>query len=111
MTDLARDLRARLTAVFTSRRPRIDRRDVSRDGTTKYLLALADGRFVESVYIPDTPKQTFCISTQVGCAMRCAFCLTGKMGMMRNLAPGEIAGQVRVLARDLGLLDRRSTSC
>ena len=60
---------------------------------------------IESVYIPDTPKQTFCISTQVGCAMRCAFCLTGKMGIVRNLTAGEIAGQVRVLARVLDLLE------
>jgi 23S rRNA (adenine2503-C2)-methyltransferase len=104
MTDLGRDLRARLAGAFDVSTPRLDRREVSRDGTTKYLLRLGDGRFVESVYIPDTPKQTFCVSTQVGCAMRCAFCLTGRMGMVRNLTPGEIAGQVRVLAKDLGLL-------
>lgn len=58
------------------------------------------------MFIPDTPAQTFCVSTQVGCAMRCAFCLTGKMGMIRNLTPGEIAGQARVLARETGLLDQ-----
>jgi 23S rRNA (adenine2503-C2)-methyltransferase len=68
---------------------------------------LADGRRIESVFIPDTPGQTFCISTQVGCAMHCAFCLTGKMGLVRNLTAGEIVGQVRVLARELGLLDAR----
>src|SRR5439155_4119444 len=56
---------------------------------------------VESVYIPDTPAMTFCISTQVGCAMACAFCLTGRMGLVRNLTAGEIAGQVRVLAEAL----------
>src|SRR5262249_33993807 len=54
-------------------------------------------------YIPDTPYQTFCVSTQVGCAMKCAFCLTGTMGLVRNLSAGEIAGQVRVLAHDTGL--------
>jgi len=79
-------------------------RDVSSDGTVKFLLGLADGRRIEAVHIPDTPAQTFCVSTQVGCAMRCAFCLTGKMGMVRNLTAGEIAGQVRVLARETGLL-------
>jgi 23S rRNA (adenine2503-C2)-methyltransferase len=105
MTDLSRDLRARLAQRFTIETPAIVRRDVSADATTKYLLALSDGRLIEAVYIPDTPKRTFCISTQVGCAMRCAFCLTGRMGMVRNLRPGEIAGQVRVLARDLDLLD------
>jgi 23S rRNA (adenine2503-C2)-methyltransferase len=104
MTDLSVDLRERLAASSTVTTPAIARRDVSTDGTTKFLLGLADGRQVESVFIPDTPKQTFCISTQVGCAMKCAFCLTGRMGLLRNLTPGEIVGQVRVLARDLGLL-------
>jgi 23S rRNA (adenine2503-C2)-methyltransferase len=83
------------------------RRERSSDGTTKFLLRLSDGKQIESVFIPDTPAQTFCISTQVGCAMRCAFCLTGKMGIDRNLTAGEIAGQVRVLARELGMLDDR----
>jgi 23S rRNA (adenine2503-C2)-methyltransferase len=106
MTDLGLALRTQLAEHFLVSTPRVVRRDVSSDGTTKYLLGLADGRLIESVYIPDTPKQTFCISTQVGCAMRCAFCLTGRMGMIRNLTPGEIAGQVRVLARDLHLLDQ-----
>jgi 23S rRNA (adenine2503-C2)-methyltransferase len=79
----------------------------STDGTTKFLLRLDDGKLIESVYIPDTPAHTFCLSTQVGCAMKCAFCLTGKMGMDRNLTAGEIVGQVRILARELGLLDTR----
>jgi 23S rRNA (adenine2503-C2)-methyltransferase len=59
------------------------------------------------VFIPDTPSQTFCISTQVGCAMKCRFCLTGKMGLVRNLTAGEIAGQVRVLAGELGLRESK----
>ena len=69
------------------------------------MLELADGRRIEAVFIPDTPSMTFCISTQVGCAMACGFCLTGKMGLVRNLTAGEIAGQVRVLAAATGLLD------
>ncbi len=73
----------------------------------KFLLGLDDGRRIESVFIPDTPSQTFCISTQVGCAMKCGFCLTGKMGLVRNLSAGEIAGQVRVLAGELGLRDSK----
>jgi 23S rRNA (adenine2503-C2)-methyltransferase len=73
----------------------------------KLLLQLADGHFIEAVFIPDTPSQTFCISTQVGCAMRCAFCLTGKMGIVRNLSAGEIAGQVRVLLRETQMLGQR----
>src|SRR6185436_19126299 len=72
-------------------------------GTTKFLLRLADDRRIEAVYIPDTPAQTFCVSTQVGCAMACGFCLTGKMGLTRHLTAGEIAGQVRVLAHETGL--------
>jgi 23S rRNA (adenine2503-C2)-methyltransferase len=104
MSDLPKPLRERLAQETEVVTPAIARRDVSVDGTTKFLLRLADGQLVEAVYIPDTPKQTFCISTQVGCAMRCAFCLTAKMGMVRNLRPGEIAAQVRVLARETGLL-------
>ena len=107
MSDLGRDLRAQLAMQFAVVTPRVVRTERSSDGTTKFLLRLADGKLIESVYIPDTPAQTFCISTQVGCAMRCAFCLTGKMGIDRNLTAGEIAGQVRVLARELGMLDRR----
>ena len=105
MSDLPRDLR--LSTMFAATTPAVERVERSSDGTTKLLLRLADGKHIESVYIPDTPAQTFCISTQVGCAMRCAFCLTGKMGIDRNLTAGEIAGQVRVLASELGMLDRR----
>jgi 23S rRNA (adenine2503-C2)-methyltransferase len=103
MTDLSRALREDLALHFRIDTPHVVRRDASTDGTVKFLLALRDGRHVESVFIPDTPKQTFCISTQVGCAMKCGFCLTGKMGLIRNLTAGEIAGQVRVLAAELGL--------
>ncbi|MEN3337099.1 MAG: rRNA (adenine2503-C2)-methyltransferase [Acidobacteriota bacterium] len=107
MTDLSRDLRGRLADAFVVATPAVVRSERSEDGTTKFLLALADGRHIEAVFIPDTPAMTFCISTQVGCAMKCGFCLTGKMGIDRNLGAGEIAGQVRVLARELGMLDAR----
>ena len=107
MTDLSRDLRAQLAARFTIDTPKLVGRDVSSDGTQKFLFELADGRRIESVFIPDTPVLTFCISSQVGCAMDCAFCLTGRMGFVRNLTPGEIVGQVRVLAKELHLLDGR----
>jgi len=106
MTDLSRPLREQLAAEFRIHTPRTARRDVSEDGTQKFVLALEDDKQIESVFIPDTPAQTFCISTQVGCAMGCAFCLTGKMGLIRNLSAGEIAGQVRVLAHALDLDDR-----
>ena len=105
MTDLSRDLRASLAGAATITTPAIVRRDRSEDGTQKFVLQLGDGRQIEAVFIPDTPAQTFCVSTQVGCAMGCAFCLTGKMGLVRHLTAGEIAGQVRLLARELDLLD------
>ena len=107
MTDLSRDLRATLTRNFTLTTPTLAQREKSVDGTEKFLLRLADGTHIESVFIPDTPAMTFCISTQVGCAMACAFCLTGKMGLVRNLTAGEIAGQVRVLASALDMRDKK----
>jgi len=103
MTDLGLDLRATLAQAAVAAAPALVTRQTSSDGTVKFLLRLEDGRHIESVYIPDTPAQTFCVSTQVGCAMNCGFCLTGKMGLTRNLTAGEIAGQVRVLARETGL--------
>jgi 23S rRNA (adenine2503-C2)-methyltransferase len=105
MTDLPRELRASLSAELGLSTPTLAQREVSVDGTEKFLLRLADGRHIESVFIPDTPAMTFCVSTQVGCAMACAFCLTGKMGLVRNLTAGEIVGQVRVLADALSLRD------
>jgi 23S rRNA (adenine2503-C2)-methyltransferase len=107
MTDLPRELRAKLAAEFTISTPALVHRERSADGTEKFLLRLSDGREIESVFIPDTPAMTFCISTQVGCAMACAFCLTGKMGLVRNLTAGEIAGQVRVLVGLLGMRDAK----
>ena len=104
MTNLSHDLRARLARDFRLRTPALVARERSSDGTEKFLLALDDGRRIESVFIPDTPAMTFCLSTQVGCAMACAFCLTGKMGLVRNLTAGEIVGQARVLAKALGFL-------
>jgi 23S rRNA (adenine2503-C2)-methyltransferase len=107
MSDLPRSLRGLLADEFAVTTPAVVQRDRSNDGTEKFLLRLADDERIESVYIPDTPSNTFCISTQVGCAMACAFCLTGKMGLTRNLAAGEIVGQVRVLADRLAMREAR----
>jgi 23S rRNA (adenine2503-C2)-methyltransferase len=107
MTDLGRDLRRQLARDLHMSTPAVAKRERSSDGTTKFLLQLADGKFIESVFIPDTPAQTFCISTQVGCAMKCGFCLTGRMGIVRNLTAGEIVGQVRVLLRELNMHGQR----
>jgi 23S rRNA (adenine2503-C2)-methyltransferase len=106
MSDVGAALAAELGREFTVTTPSIARHDVSEDGTQKFVLTLGDGRQIESVFIPDTPAQTFCISTQVGCAMGCAFCLTGKMGLVRHLTAAEIAAQVRLLARALDLHDQ-----
>ena len=107
MTDLSRALRALLADAFAIGTPIIAGRQASADGTRKFLLRLHDGRHIEAVFIPDTPAMTFCVSSQVGCAMDCAFCLTGRMGFIRNLDAGEIVAQVRLLARELDLLDSR----
>ena len=106
MTNLSRELRDALTERATVSQADVVHHDVSEDGTQKFVLRLSDGRQIESVFIPDTPKQTFCVSTQVGCAMGCAFCLTGKMGLIRQLSAAEIGGQVRLLARATDLLDK-----
>ncbi len=106
MTNLSLELRTALADKAIVSLPRIIHHDVSEDGTQKFVLQLADGKQIESVFIPDTPKQTFCVSTQVGCAMGCAFCLTGKMGLIRHLTAAEITGQVRILARSTDLLDK-----
>jgi len=106
MSNLSRELRAALAEQAVVSLPEVVQHQVSEDGTQKFVLRLSDGKQIESVFIPDTPKQTFCVSTQVGCAMGCAFCLTGKMGLLRHLSASEIAGQVRLLARSLQLLDK-----
>jgi 23S rRNA (adenine2503-C2)-methyltransferase len=103
MSDLPRGLRDRLKDESVITTPETVQHEHSQDGTEKLLLRLPDRRLIESVFIPDTPAMTFCISTQVGCAMACAFCLTGKMGLVRHLTAGEIVGQVRVLARSVNL--------
>jgi 23S rRNA (adenine2503-C2)-methyltransferase len=107
MTNLSRQLRADLNEHFRIGSPALLQRETSSDGTVKFLLELEDGRHIETVFIPDTPSQTFCISTQVGCAMKCGFCLTGRMGLVRNLTAGEIAGQVRVLADQLAMRESK----
>jgi len=103
MTDLPRQLRARLAQRFSLGTPAIESVQASCDGTRKFRLRTRDGRFVEAVYMPDEEKgrRTLCVSTQVGCAMGCSFCLTGTMGLVRNLTPAEIAGEVHRVNSDL----------
>ena len=94
-TELPLDLRARLAEAFPLPRLAADVVQQSSDGTRKYLWRLADAEAIESVLIPTGSRRTLCISSQAGCALRCAFCATGRMGYRRNLTPFEIAGQVR----------------
>jgi 23S rRNA (adenine2503-C2)-methyltransferase len=99
MTDIAKDLRAELGRAFTLERPQIVTEQVSIDGTRKWLLRLADGKEIETVYIPEEDRGTLCISSQVGCTLTCSFCHTGTQKLVRNLTPNEIVGQI-MLARD-----------
>ncbi len=98
MRELPSALRAELALRFTLPRLTLAARQVSTDGTEKFLFTLADGQAIETVAIPDGDRMTFCVSSQAGCALACAFCATGAMGFQRNLAVHEIAGQVRELA-------------
>src|SRR6266576_3161204 len=98
-TELPAALRRALTEALPLRRWAWSARQVSQDGTEKYLWALGDGEAVESVLIPEGKRRTLCISSQVGCALGCVFCATGRMGFRRNLSVGEIAGQVREAVR------------
>lgn len=97
-TDLDAKFREYLAAHYSIRHPRIDREILSRDGSIRYLLTLEDGEQVEAVYMPEENRTTFCISSQVGCAVDCRFCFTGILGAKRNLTAGEIVGQVLALA-------------
>jgi 23S rRNA (adenine2503-C2)-methyltransferase len=94
MTNLSRALRDRLAAGHDLRWPDVVERSRSVDGTVKYLFRMDDGATIESVYIPEERRRTICISTQAGCPLKCAFCLTGIAGYKRNLKPWEILGQV-----------------
>jgi 23S rRNA (adenine2503-C2)-methyltransferase len=99
MTNLAKDYRALLADRFEVTIPEVVSRQISTDGTRKYLVRIAGGHEVEVVYIPETDRGTLCISSQVGCTLTCSFCHTGTQKLVRNLTAGEIVGQV-LLARD-----------
>lgn len=108
MTDLSKDLRDTLAARASFDWPHIAEIEHAKDGTAKYGFKLKGDNYIEAVLIPEEGRKTLCISTQVGCAMACEFCLTGSIGFKRNLTPGEIVGQV-VRVRDW-LLDRNETT-
>ena len=102
MTNLAKDYRAFLAERFVIEVPQIVSRQVSADGTRKYLVRISGGHEVETVYIPEENRGTLCISSQVGCTLTCSFCHTGTQKLVRNLTAAEIVGQVMLARDDLG---------
>ncbi len=102
MTNLAKDFRTKLAENFVIGLPEIVSKQVSTDGTRKYLVRIAGGHEVEVVYIPEEDRGTLCISSQVGCTLTCSFCHTGTQKLVRNLTAGEIVGQIMLARDDLG---------
>jgi 23S rRNA (adenine2503-C2)-methyltransferase len=106
-TDLGKPFREMLKAQFTIAHPLVQQMFVSQDGTRRYLFDVGAGQRIESVFIPEERRDTICVSTQVGCAVGCLFCATGRLRMRRNLLPGEIIGQILSLQADRGTAAKR----
>ena len=106
MTDIGKGLRGRLEQVAELTLPKVLLEKVSEDGTVKWLLAMHGGSAIETVFIPEVNRGTLCVSSQIGCALDCGFCSTGKQGFNRNLSTAEIIGQVWVAAQRLGSVHR-----
>ncbi|MFC4346428.1 23S rRNA (adenine(2503)-C(2))-methyltransferase RlmN [Kordiimonas lipolytica] len=102
MTNISKDVRAKLAEHFTITRPEIVEAQYSNDGTRKYLIRFADGNEAEAVYIPEEDRGTLCVSSQVGCTLNCKFCHTGTMRLVRNLTAAEIVAQMMIARDDLG---------
>ena len=98
MTNMGKALRAKLAAVSEVRLPEVTYQDISKDGTRKWVMKMAGGSSVETVYIPEKERGTLCVSSQIGCSLDCSFCSTGKQGFNRDLSVAEIIGQVYVAA-------------
>ena len=98
MTNMGKDLRARLAEVCEIRLPEVIYEDISADGTRKWVMRMDGGSAVETVYIPEKDRGTLCVSSQIGCSLDCSFCSTGKQGFNRDLTVAEIIGQVYVAA-------------
>src|SRR5438067_11125999 len=100
MTDLPKASRASFSEEWNIKLPPVHRRFDSIDGTRRYLVRLQDGELAETVYIPEEGRDTICISSQIGCALACTFCLTGQLGLTRDLSAGEIVTQVELLRQE-----------
>lgn len=101
ITDLPKRFRARLEESAEISRLTVESKYVSTDGTRRYLMKTADGYPVETVYIPTEKRDTICFSSQSGCPLKCDFCLTAKLGLLRNLTPGEIVEQIIIVLNDV----------
>jgi 23S rRNA (adenine2503-C2)-methyltransferase len=110
MTDLAKSLREKLKKVAEVRPPAILSEHRSADGTVKWLFDVGIGNGIETVYIPEDDRGTLCVSSQVGCALDCKFCSTGRQGFNRDLSVGEIIGQLWVANKRLEELEREGLS-
>lgn len=102
MTDIGRALRERLAEIAEIRPPEVASRQDAADGTCKWLIRVDGGDCIETVYIPERGRGTLCVSSQIGCALDCSFCATGKQGFNRDLSAAEIIGQVWIANRDFG---------
>ncbi|MFK8079385.1 MAG: 23S rRNA (adenine(2503)-C(2))-methyltransferase RlmN [Granulosicoccus sp.] len=114
MTDVSKSTRQKLGAIATTVLPEVAQSQLSKDGTAKWLFELFDGNSIETVFIPEADRGTLCVSSQVGCALDCSFCSTGRQGFNRNLTVAEIIGQVwlatNLLAQDPATAHRRITN-
>lgn len=102
MSNLGKALKEKLKAVAEIRGPEIVSEDISRDGTRKWVIRVASGSCVETVYIPQNGRGTLCVSSQAGCALDCSFCSTGKQGFNSNLTAAEVIGQVWIANKSFG---------
>ena len=102
MTDVAKSLREKLAQVAVIQPPEVKLEQISEDGTRKWLIDVGAGNGVETVFIPEDDRGTLCVSSQVGCALECTFCSTGRQGFNRNLAVSEIIGQLWLANKALG---------
>ena len=107
MSNLGKALRTKLEQVAEIRGPEVSLQSYSQDGTRKWVVRLDNGNCVETVFIPDGERGTLCVSSQVGCALDCSFCSTGKQGFQRDLTVAEIVGQVWIAHRSFGVPDNR----
>ena len=96
MLDISKSLRQKLSAIATLDLPKVEKLDKSSDGVLNWVIALDDDNHIETVFIPEKNRGTLCISSQVGCALDCSFCATGKQGFNRNLTADEIIAQVLI---------------